>query len=44
MLKKFSSEKINVTENALFVLSRAPTHHSFTFAILIRAEAQSSSL
>ena len=26
---KFSSEKINVT-NALFFLSRAPTHHSFT--------------
>ena len=31
MLKKFSSEKINVTKNALFFLSRAPTHHSFTF-------------
>ena len=23
--------KINVTKNALFFLSRAPTHHSFTF-------------
>ena len=31
MLKKFPSDKINVTKNALFVLSRAPTHHSFTF-------------
>ena len=31
MLKKFPSDKINVTKNALFYLSRAPTHHSFTF-------------
>ena len=31
MLKKFPSDKINVTKNALFFLSRAPTHHSFTF-------------
>ena len=31
MLKQFSSNKINGTENALFFLSRAPTHHSFTF-------------
>ena len=30
MLKKFPSNKINVTKNALFFLSRAPTHHSFT--------------
>ena len=31
MLKKFPSNKIIVTKNALFFLSRAPTHHSFTF-------------
>ena len=31
ILKKFSSDKINATKNALFFLSRAPTHHSFTF-------------
>ena len=31
MLKKFSSDKINGTKNALFFLSRALTHHSFTF-------------
>ena len=31
MLKKFPSDKINVTKNVLFFLSRAPTHHSFTF-------------
>ena len=31
MLKKFPSDKINVTKNALFFLSRAATHHSFTF-------------
>ena len=31
MLKKFPSDRINVTKNALFFLSRAPTHHSFTF-------------
>ena len=29
MLKKFPSDKINVTKNAH--PSRAPTHHSFTF-------------
>ena len=29
MLKKFPSDKINGTQNALFFLSRAPTHHSF---------------
>ena len=27
----FPSDKINVRKNALFFLSRAPTHHSFTF-------------
>ena len=31
MLKKCLSSKINVTKNALFFLSRAPTHHSFIF-------------
>ena len=31
MLKKFPSDKINVTKNALFFLSRTPTRHSFTF-------------
>ena len=31
MLKKFPWDKINGTKNALFFLSRAPTHHSFTF-------------
>ena len=31
MLRKFSSYKISGTKNALFFLSRAPTHHIFTF-------------
>ena len=31
MLKKFPSDKINVTENTLFFLLRPPSHHSFTF-------------
>ena len=31
MLKKIPSDKIKGTKNALFSLSRAPTHHSFTF-------------
>ena len=31
MLKEFSSDKISGTKNALFFISRAPTHHSFTF-------------
>ena len=30
-LKKFPSDKINRTKNALFFLSRALTHHSLTF-------------
>ena len=30
-VQKNPSDKINVTKNALFFLSRAPTHHSFTF-------------
>ena len=31
MLKKFPSNKINGTKNALFFLLGAQTHHSFTF-------------
>ena len=31
ILKKFPSDKINDTDDALFILSRAPTHHGFTF-------------
>ena len=32
--KKLPSDKINGTKNALFFLSRAPTHHSFIFNLL----------
>ena len=31
MLKKIPLDKINGTKNALFFLSRASTHHPFTF-------------
>ena len=31
MSKKFPSDKIGGTKNALFFLSQALTHHSFTF-------------
>ena len=31
ILKKFSSDKINLTKNALFFISWTPTHDSFTF-------------
>ena len=31
MLKKIPSDKMNVTNNGVFFLSQAPTHHSFTF-------------
>ena len=31
MLKKFPSDKINVTKNTLIILSQDPTSHSFTF-------------
>ena len=31
MLKKNPSDKLNGTKNAFFFLSRAPTHHNFTF-------------
>ena len=33
MSKKFPSDEINGTKNAFFFLSRAPTHHSFTFGL-----------
>ena len=33
MLKKFPSNKINGTKNALFFLSQAPAHHNFTFNV-----------
>ena len=31
MLKKFPSDKINVTKNAVFFLSQSPIYYSFTF-------------
>ena len=31
MSKKIPSDEMNVTKNAVFFLSRAPTHRSFTF-------------
>ena len=31
ILRNFPSDKINSAKNALFFLSRAPTHHSVTF-------------
>ena len=31
MLKRFRSDKVNSTKNALFFLWCAPTHHNFTF-------------
>ena len=36
--KKIPSNKINGTKNALFFLSQAPTHHSFTFNSLFLYE------
>ena len=33
MLKKFPSDKIRSAKNVLLFLSRAPTHHSFTFSL-----------
>ena len=38
MFKKFSSGKINGIKNALFFLSRAPTHHSFTYNLRFLCE------
>ena len=42
MLTKFPSDKVNVTKNAHFFLSRAPTHHSFTFHLLLLLIIRSS--
>ena len=33
MLKKFPSDEINGTKNALFFLSRAPAHHKYTLNV-----------
>ena len=33
MLQKIPMDKIIGTKNAFFFLSRAPTHHSFTFSL-----------
>ena len=38
MLKKIPSDKINGTKNALLFLSRAPSHHGFTFNLLFLHE------
>ena len=40
MLKIIPLEKINGTKNALFFLSRAPTHHSLTFNLPFLYELQ----
>ena len=37
-MKKFPSDKTNVTKNALFFLSRTLTHHSYTFTLLFLYE------
>ena len=45
MLKKFRSDKINGTKNAIFFLSLAPTHHTSAFNLrFLRGEAQCLSL
>ena len=38
MLKKNYLDKISGTKNALFALSRAPTHYGFTFNLLFLYE------
>ena len=38
MLKKFLSGEINGTKDALFLPSRTPTHHSFTFNLIFLYE------
>ena len=38
MLKKPSSDKINGAKNAIFFLSLAPSHHSFTFNLRVLYE------
>ena len=30
-IKKFTSDKLNITKNENFFISQAPTHHSFIF-------------
>ena len=47
IFKKFPSDKVNGAKSALFFLSRAPSHHSYTLqliAVNYGAEAQSPSL
>ena len=45
MFKKFRSDKINGTKNAIFFLSLARTHHTSAFNLrLLRGEAQCLSL
>ena len=38
MLKKFPSDKVDGTKNALIFLSQAPTQHRFTFNLQILYE------
>ena len=38
MLKKFHSDKMNGTKNALFFLSQAPNHHIFTLNLQLLYE------
>ena len=38
MLKKIASDKISGLKNAFFFLSRASTHHSFTFNLRLSYE------
>ena len=40
MLKKLSTGKTKVTQNALFFLSRAPSNHGFTFNSRFLCELQ----
>ena len=40
MLKKFPSDKINGTKNALFFLSQVPAHHSSTFNLWFLYESK----
>ena len=40
MSKKFPSDKINGTKNALFFLLRAPAHHSFTLNLRVLYELE----
>ena len=38
MLKKIPSDRINGTKNAVLLIPRAPTHHSFTFNLRLLYE------